>query len=35
MVNELKKEIKFQDKEIINTTSTYKIAGENKFVVEA
>ncbi|MCK9271999.1 protein translocase subunit SecF [Candidatus Gracilibacteria bacterium] len=35
IVEETKKDIKFNDKELINTISAYKVAGESKFIVEA
>lgn len=35
IVEETKKDIKFGDKELINTVSAYKVAGESKFIVEA
>ncbi|EKD66554.1 MAG: hypothetical protein ACD_49C00034G0002 [uncultured bacterium (gcode 4)] len=35
IVEETKKDIKFGDKELINTISAYKVAGQSKFIVEA
>ncbi|MBP8017124.1 hypothetical protein KAZ01_03895 [Candidatus Gracilibacteria bacterium] len=35
LIDKVKKDIKYQDKEFINTTTSYKILGEKKFIVEA
>ncbi len=35
LIDKVKKDIKYQDKEFINTTTSYKILWEKKFIVEA